>query len=75
MRAACILAPASAGKSKAARMAMTAMTTSNSTSVKAPTEKNFPAGRLMFQAVTRQPVVENLRGIGFAATLYRFRFL
>jgi len=38
-------------------------------------KKNFPAGRLMFQAVTRQPVVESFRGIGFAATLYRFRFL
>lgn len=56
-------------------MAMIAITTSNSTSVKAPMKKNFPAGRLMFQAVTRQPVVENFRGIGFAATLYRFRFL
>ena len=72
MRNACILAPESAGKSKAARMAMTAMTTSNSISVKAPVEKNLPIGRPMFRAVIRKPVVVNFRGIAFSATLYPF---
>ena len=75
MRAACILAPDSAGKSNAARMAMIAMTTSNSISVKASLKNNPPAGWRRPQATRRKPVVEDFRGIGFASTLYRFQLL
>jgi len=38
-------------------------------------KKNLPVGRRMLQVARRKPVVENFRGIGFAATLYLFRFL
>jgi hypothetical protein len=69
------LAPASAGKSKAARMAMTAMTTSNSTSVKAPVKKNLPAGSRMLQVASRKPVVEDFLNIGFTASYNLFQFL
>jgi hypothetical protein len=51
------------------------MTTNNSTNVKAPLGKNLPAGWRMLQVASRKPVVDNFRGIGFAATLYLFRFL
>jgi hypothetical protein len=54
---------------------MIAMTTSSSTNVKASLKKCFSAGHPILQVVIRKPVVENFRGIGFAPTLYPFRFL
>jgi hypothetical protein len=74
MRAACILAPIRVGKSSEARIAMIAMTTSNSMSVKAAAGKNIPPVCRTFLTGTRQPVVKNFRGIGLTATLYLFHF-
>jgi hypothetical protein len=54
---------------------MTAMTTNNSTNVKAPLGKNLPAGWRMLQVASRKPVVENFLGIGFAPILHLFQFL
>jgi hypothetical protein len=55
-RRAWFLALASEGRSNAARMAMMAITRSNSMSVKADFGKNLPAGRKIF-SVDGEPVV------------------
>jgi hypothetical protein len=56
-------------------MAMIAMTTSSSTSVKASAEIKLRARSRAFLAGARQSVFEDFRGMGLAANLYQFRFL